>query len=121
MQLSKPPETFVSALSENVFFFHPEYFVQFDEATVISNDSGFSQWAKEGIETKQHMLDNLSINRDMGNLKFDPTYDSLLKNDPIVNKGIKILHNHQGTTLPTRPTRIALRIANKRIISQQNN
>ena len=35
----------------------------------------------------------------MGNLKIDPINDNLLKNEPIVNKGIKILHNHQGTRL----------------------
>jgi hypothetical protein len=67
------------------------------------------------------MVANLSINRDTGNLNIDPIYDSLLKNEPIVNKRIKILHNHQGTRLPIKPTRTASIIANKRIISQQNN
>ena len=42
LQLRKPPETFVSALAEHTFFY-PEYFIQFDEATAISNDRGFSQ------------------------------------------------------------------------------
>jgi len=67
------------------------------------------------------MFANLSINRDTGNLNIDPIYDSLSRNEPIVNKRIKILHNHKRTRLPTRPERIASRIANKRIISQQNN
>ena len=49
------------------------------------------------------------------------SYDILLKNEPIVDGGIKILHNHQGTRLPTRPKRVASMLAYKRIISQQNN
>ena len=52
-------------------FFHPEDYVQFDEATAISNDS-FFQWAREAIEIKKHMFGNLSINRDTGNLNIDP-------------------------------------------------
>ena len=40
LQLRKSPETFVSALAEHIFF-HPEHFIQFDEATVVSNDRGF--------------------------------------------------------------------------------
>ena len=119
LQLRKPPETFVSALAEPTFF-HPEHFIQFDEATAISNDRGFSKWAREAIEIKKHMFANLSINRDTWNLNIDPIYDCLLKNEPIVNTGIKILHNHQGTRLPTRPKRVASILANKRIILQQN-
>ena len=40
------------------------------------------------------MFTNLSVNRNMGNLNIDPIcdglliYDGLLKNEPIVNKGI---------------------------------
>ena len=67
------------------------------------------------------MFANLSINKDTENLNIDPIYDCLLKNEPIVNKGIKILHYHQGTRLPTVPKRVASILANKRIISQQNN
>ena len=52
LQLRKPPETFVSALAEHTFFY-PELFIQFDEATAISNDRGFSQWAREAIEIKK--------------------------------------------------------------------
>ena len=44
LQLRKSPETFVSALAEHTFF-HPEHFIQFDEASAISNDRGFSRWA----------------------------------------------------------------------------
>ena len=51
LQLRKPPETFVSALAEHTFFY-PEHFIQFDEATAIPNDRGFSQWAREAIEIK---------------------------------------------------------------------
>ena len=101
-------------------FFHPEHFIQFDEATTISNDRGFSQWAREAIEIKKHIFANLSINRDTGNLNIDPIYYCLLENEPIVSKGIKILYNHQGTRLPTRPKRVASMLAYKRIISQQN-
>ena len=46
---------------------------------------------------------------------------SLLKNEPIVNKGVKILLNHQGTRFSTGPKGVASIIANKRLISQQNN
>jgi hypothetical protein len=67
------------------------------------------------------MFANLSINRDTGNLNIDPIYDNLLKSESIVNKGVKILNNHQGTILPVRPKRFASVIANKRIISQLNN
>ena len=115
LQLSKPPEIFVSALAEHTFF-HPGHFIQFDEAIT----RGFSQWAREAIEIKKHMFANLSINRDTGNLNINPIYDCLLKNEPIVNKGTRILHNHQGSRLPTRPKRVASILANKRIISQQN-
>ena len=96
LQLNKPPEIFVSALAEHSFF-QPERFVQFDEVTAISDDRGFSQLAKETIEIKKHMFGNLSVNRDTRNLNIDPIYDCLLKNEPIVNKEIKISHNHQGT------------------------
>ena len=70
LQLRKPPETFVSALAEHTFFY-PEHFIQFDEATAISNDRDFSQWAREAIEIKKHIFANLSINRDTGNLNID--------------------------------------------------
>ena len=50
------------------------------------------------------MFANLSINRDTENLNIDLIYDCLLKNEPIVNKGIKILQNHQGKRLHTIPT-----------------
>ena len=66
-----------------------------------------------GYRNYKDMFANLSIN-------IDPIYDCLLKNEPIVNKGIKILHNHQGTRLSTGPKRVASILANKRIISQQN-
>ena len=56
---------------------------------------------------KKHVFVNLSINRDTVNLNIDPIYDSLLKIELIVKKGIKILHNHQGTRFPTRPKRVA--------------
>ena len=69
---------------------------------------------------KKHMLANLSINRDTENLNINPVYIILLKNELLVSKGFKILQNHPGTRLPTRPRRIASMIANKRIISQQN-
>jgi len=59
--LRNPPETFVSALDENTFF-HPEHFIQFNEATAISNNRGFSQWARDAIEIKKHIFVNLSIN-----------------------------------------------------------
>jgi thiamine kinase-like enzyme len=39
LQLSKPPETFVSALAEHIWF-QPDHFVKFDEALAISNDKG---------------------------------------------------------------------------------
>ena len=117
LQLRKPPETFVSALAEHTFFLSRT----FDEATAISSDRGFSQWAREAIEIKKHIFANISINRDTGNLNIDPIYDILLKNEPIVDGGIKILHNHQGTRLPTRPKRVASMLAHKRIISQQIN
>ena len=55
LQLRKPPEIFVSALVEHIFF-HLEHFVQFDEAIAISNDIAFSQWAKEAIEKKIRLL-----------------------------------------------------------------
>ena len=48
LQLRKPLETFVSVLAEHTFFY-PEHFIQFDEATAICNDRGFSQWAREAI------------------------------------------------------------------------
>ena len=66
------------------------------------------------------MFANLSINRDTRNSNIDPIYDFLLKNEPIVNNGIKILHNHKGTRLPTGPKRVASILVNKGIISQQN-
>ena len=40
LQLRKHPEIFVSALVEHTFF-RPEHFIQFDEATAISNDIFF--------------------------------------------------------------------------------
>ena len=70
LQLRKPLETFVSALAEHTFF-RPEYFIQFNDATAISNDTSFSQWAWEPIKFKKHMFANLSINRDTGNLNID--------------------------------------------------
>jgi len=120
LQLRKPPETFVSTLAEHTFFY-PEHFIQFDETTAISNDRGFSQWAREAIEIEKHIFANIATNRDTGNLNIDPIYDVLLKNEQIINKGIKILHNHHGTRLPTRPKRVASILAYKRIISRQNN
>ena len=66
------------------------------------------------------MFANLAINRDTDNLNIYLIYDCLLKNEPIVNKGIKILHNHKGLRLHARPKRVASMLANKRIISQQN-
>ena len=73
------------------------------------------------------MFANLPINRDTEHLNIDPIYDCLLKKEPIINKRIKILHNHQGTRLPTGkelqdyPTkRVASILANEKIISQQN-
>ena len=36
LQLRKPPETFVSGLAEHTFF-HPEHFIQYDEALAISD------------------------------------------------------------------------------------
>ena len=68
-------------------------------------------------------LRNLLLTHKIYDLKLtiDPIYDFLLKNEPVINKGIKILHSHQGTTLPTRPKRVAAILAYKRIISQQNN
>ena len=120
LKLRKPPKTFVSALAEHTIFY-PENFIQFDEATAISNDSGFSLWAREAFKIKNHKLANISINRDTGNLNIDPISDILLKNEPINDGGIKILHNHQGTRLPTRPKRVASMLAYKRNISQQNN
>ena len=49
LQLRKLPETFVSALAEHTIF-HPEHFIQFYEATAISNDRSLSQWAREAIK-----------------------------------------------------------------------
>ena len=37
-------------------FFHPEHFIQFDEAAAISNDRGFSQWTREAIEIKETLV-----------------------------------------------------------------
>ena len=48
----------------------------------------------------------------MGNLNIDPVYNSFLKNEAVVNKWIKVLHNHQETRLPTGPKRVASVIAN---------
>ena len=62
------------------------------------------------------MFANLSISRDTGNLNIDPILLLSFENGPIVNKGIKILHNHQGTRLPTGPERGASILANKRVI-----
>ena len=64
------------------------------------------------------MFANFSINRETGNSNIDPIFDCLLKNEPIIDKGIKILHNHQGIKLLTGPKRVASILANKRIISQ---
>ena len=66
------------------------------------------------------MFTNLSINRDTGNLNIDPIYDYFLKKEPIVEKGMKILHNCLGTRLPTGQKRVASILDNKWIISQQN-
>jgi len=74
---------------------------------------------REAIEIK-NIFDNLTINRDTGNLNFDPISDCLLKNEPTVNKGIRILHNHQRKRLSTGPKIVVSILANKRIISQQN-
>ena len=52
------------------------------------------------------MFSNLLISRDTENLSIEPIYDYLLKNKPLVNKGIKILHNHHGKGLPTRPKKL---------------
>ena len=74
LQLRKSAKTFVSALAEHTFFY-PEI-IKFNEATSISNDRGFSQWAREAIEIKKkHMFENLSVNRDTRNLNIGPIYD----------------------------------------------
>ena len=42
LQLSKPPETFVSALVKHIFW-HPNLHVKFDDDTAFSDDRGFTQ------------------------------------------------------------------------------
>ena len=67
---------------------------------------------REAIEIKKHIFANISINTNTRILNIDPIYDILLKNEPIVDRGIKILHTHQGTRLPTRPKRVASMLLN---------
>ena len=52
--IKKASWNFFLALAEHTFF-HREHFIQFDEATAISNDRGFSQWAREAIEIKKYI------------------------------------------------------------------
>ena len=55
LKFTKPPESFTSALAEHIFF-NSDHFVQFEEATAISNDKGFTQWALEALEIKNIFL-----------------------------------------------------------------
>jgi len=50
---TKPPESFTSALAEQIYFFNPDHFVQFKEVITISNYKGFTEWALEGLEIKK--------------------------------------------------------------------
>ena len=90
------------ALGEHTFF-NPEHLIQFNEATAISNNRGFSQWVREAIEIKKHMFAYLSAERDARNINISLIYDFHLKKEPMVKKEIQIFHNYQGTRLLTGP------------------
>ena len=117
LKFTKPPDSFTSALAEHIFF-NSDHFVQFEEATAISNDKGFTQWALEALEIKKHIFAGLSINRDTGNINIDPIYDTILKNEPIFKNKNKVLQNVPGVSSNNKPKRIAASKALHKIMSQ---
>ena len=66
LKFIKPQESFTSAIAEHIFN-NPDHFAPFEEATAISKDKGFTQWALEALEIKK----KLTINRDTGNINID--------------------------------------------------
>ena len=90
LKFTKLPESFTSAWAEQIIC-NPDRFVQFEEATSIFNDKGFTQWALEALQIKKYFFYRFINSIVTGNINIDPTYDIILKNERILKN--KVLQN----------------------------
>jgi hypothetical protein len=71
--------SFDSALGSEAFE-NPSHNIFFDKCALISNDLGIKQVAREAIEVRIKINNNISLNRDLGEYALNALYTNLIKN-----------------------------------------